>query len=378
MSGSLLVLFMVIIGAVIGGITNAIAILMLFRPHRSLYIGKWHIPFTPGLIPKRRKEIAFQLGKMVSDHLVTPQSIQKKFQDLQFLQDMTSLVQQEAKRLFTSEKTIKEWMELAGVQDLEKRLERYLKKKMEKTIVEMGNSYSSQIIKDVLSPETIRKLEEKLPDVSAYILQHAMNYFSSSEGKQRVKKMLDDFLAERGMMGNMLQMLLGNSSIVDKILPEIMKFLRNPGTNEILLSIIRAEFEKMLEWKWERILSEWLDENTVEKGAEFIVRQLNTETFFQKTLSDLLNSYEEEILKQYIPRLVEKAAPFFSNRIQTIVEKLRIADIVREEVESFSLERIEKMVIEIANKELKAITYLGALLGGVIGLLQGFVTLLFP
>ncbi|MED4928936.1 DUF445 family protein, partial [Bacillus smithii] len=64
-----------------------------------------------------------------------------------------------------------------------------------------------------------------------------------------------------------------------------------------------------------------------------------------------------EILKQYIPRLVEKAAPFFSNRIQTIVEKLRIADIVREEVESFSLERIEKMVIEIANKELKAITY---------------------
>jgi len=330
------------------------------------------------LIPKRRKEIAFQLGKMVSDHLVTPQSIQKKFQDPQFLQDMTSLVQQEAKRLFTSEKTIKEWMELAGVQDPEKRLERYLKKKMEKTIVEMGNSYSSQIIKDVLSPETIRKLEEKLPDVSAYILQHAMNYFSSSEGKQRVKKMLDDFLAERGMMGNMLQMLLGNSSIVDKILPEIMKFLRNPGTNEILLSIIRAEFEKMLEWKWERILSEWLDENTVEKGTEFIVRQLNTETFFQKTLSDLLNSYEEEILKQYIPRLVEKAAPFFSNRIQTIVEKLRIADIVREEVESFSLERIEKMVIEIANKELKAITYLGALLGGVIGLLQGFVTLLFP
>ncbi|MEK4221355.1 DUF445 family protein [Bacillus sp. FSL W8-0116] len=378
MSGSLLVLFMVIIGAVIGGITNAIAILMLFRPYRSLYIGKWHIPFTPGLIPKRRKEIAFQLGKMVSDHLVTPQSIQKKFQDPQFLQDMTSLVQQEAKRLFTSEKTIKEWMELAGVQDLEKRLERYLKKKMEKTIVEMGNSYSSQTIKDVLSPETIRKLEEKLPDVSAYILQHAMNYFSSSDGKQRVKKMLDDFLAERGMMGSMLQMLLGNSSIVDKILPEMMKFLRNPGTNEILLSIIRAEFEKMLEWKWERILSEWLDKNTVEKGTEFIVHQFNTETFFQKTLSDLLNSYEEEILKQYIPRLVEKAAPFFSNRIQTIIEKLRIADIVREEVESFSLERIEKMVIEIANKELRAITYLGALLGGVIGLLQGFVTLLVP
>lgn len=44
------------LGAIIGGFTNHLAIKMLFRPHRPIYIGKFQVPFTPGLIPKRRDE----------------------------------------------------------------------------------------------------------------------------------------------------------------------------------------------------------------------------------------------------------------------------------------------------------------------------------
>ena len=35
----ILVLFMVIVGALIGGVTNSLAIKMLFRPYRAYYIG---------------------------------------------------------------------------------------------------------------------------------------------------------------------------------------------------------------------------------------------------------------------------------------------------------------------------------------------------
>ena len=49
---------MAFIGALIGGITNHLAIKMLFRPHEAKYIGSWRVPFTPGLIPKRRDELA--------------------------------------------------------------------------------------------------------------------------------------------------------------------------------------------------------------------------------------------------------------------------------------------------------------------------------
>ncbi len=72
------------LGAIIGGYTNHLAIKMLFRPHRPIYIGKFQLPFTPGLIPKRRDELAVQLGKMVVEHLLTPEGIGKKLTNEEF------------------------------------------------------------------------------------------------------------------------------------------------------------------------------------------------------------------------------------------------------------------------------------------------------
>ena len=40
-----------VIGGIIGLITNGLAIKMLFRPYKEIYIGKFRLPFTPGLIP---------------------------------------------------------------------------------------------------------------------------------------------------------------------------------------------------------------------------------------------------------------------------------------------------------------------------------------
>ena len=47
-----------IIGAIIGYFTNYIAVKMLFRPYYPKRIGKWQLPFTPGIIPKRQKALA--------------------------------------------------------------------------------------------------------------------------------------------------------------------------------------------------------------------------------------------------------------------------------------------------------------------------------
>ncbi len=54
-----------IIGAVIGYITNDIAIRMLFRPHKAIYIGKWRLPFTPGIVPRRKDQLARILGEAI-------------------------------------------------------------------------------------------------------------------------------------------------------------------------------------------------------------------------------------------------------------------------------------------------------------------------
>ncbi|WP_241463051.1 DUF445 domain-containing protein [Listeria aquatica] len=72
------ILVMMIIGGFIGMMTNFIAIRMLFRPYKAIFIGKWRLPFTPGLIPKRRDELAQKIGQVVTEHLLTGDMIQKK------------------------------------------------------------------------------------------------------------------------------------------------------------------------------------------------------------------------------------------------------------------------------------------------------------
>lgn len=57
------------------------------------------------------------------------------------------------------------------------------------------------------------------------------------------------------------------------------------------------------------------------------------------------------------------------------MSQLKLEDIVREQVESFSVERIEELILGISKREFKMITYLGALLGGIIGVVQGVIAL---
>ena len=73
-----------VLGAVIGYVTNAIAIRMLFRPLTEKYIFKIKIPFTPGIIPKQRGNLAENIARMVSDELLTEDAMRKQIQSENF------------------------------------------------------------------------------------------------------------------------------------------------------------------------------------------------------------------------------------------------------------------------------------------------------
>ncbi|TFG63814.1 MAG: DUF445 family protein, partial [Spirochaetales bacterium] len=60
-----------VLGAVIGYVTNALAIKMLFRPLTEKRFLGIRIPFTPGIIPKKRYDLAHSIGTMVSRELLT-------------------------------------------------------------------------------------------------------------------------------------------------------------------------------------------------------------------------------------------------------------------------------------------------------------------
>jgi uncharacterized membrane protein YheB (UPF0754 family) len=70
-----------VVGALIGYLTNAIAIRMLFRPLKEirLFAGRGiRLPFTPGILPRQRHKLADSIGAMVERELLTPAIIRER------------------------------------------------------------------------------------------------------------------------------------------------------------------------------------------------------------------------------------------------------------------------------------------------------------
>lgn len=81
-----------IIGGVIGYFTNYIAIRMLFRPVKPVYIGKFRLPFTPGIVPRRKDELAGILGRAVVDRFFNSEDLGEVFCAAGFRDGVTGAV----------------------------------------------------------------------------------------------------------------------------------------------------------------------------------------------------------------------------------------------------------------------------------------------
>ena len=69
------IILTLLISACIGYGTNYIAVKMLFRPLKPIYIKGKQLPFTPGIIPKGKPRLAKALGEAVSTTLLTKKDI---------------------------------------------------------------------------------------------------------------------------------------------------------------------------------------------------------------------------------------------------------------------------------------------------------------
>ena len=94
-----------ILGSIIGYGTNLLAIKMLFRPYREIKIVGKRIPFTPGIIPKRKPEIAKTVGNVVGNELFTKEDILKSLMNEEV---QNNLVQKILDKLDSNDKTISE------------------------------------------------------------------------------------------------------------------------------------------------------------------------------------------------------------------------------------------------------------------------------
>ncbi|MEK4738971.1 MULTISPECIES: DUF445 domain-containing protein [Bacillus] len=363
------------LGAIIGGYTNHLAIKMLFRPHRPIYIGKFQVPFTPGLIPKRRDELAVQLGKMVVDHLLTPEGIGKKLTNKEFQTSLIRWTQVEVDKVITNEQSLRDMLEKWNLEHVEEeaigKIEHVITEKIHAFLAE----YYTYTWEQALPHSVHEKVENAIPNVASFILKRGISFLESEEGKERLSKMIDDFFASRGTLLNLVGMFLGNVSLVDRVQPEVIKFLGQDGTERLLTDVLQKEWEKLKGRDVKEL------ETFVEK--EMIVNSILSAVKVEETVSRFLNQsvqqvcepVRETIVEKVVPSVVEKGLKWGTENVGSILGNLQLAEIVQQEVSTFSTKRLEDLVLSITKNELKMITYLGALLGGTIGFIQGLLLL---
>lgn len=373
------ILFMVVIGSLIGGVTNHLAIKMLFRPHNPVYIWGKRLPFTPGLIPRRRDELAKQLGKTVVKYLLTPDTFRAKFFNATMREKVLEwLGQQTKEKIFTEEKTLQQWLDQAGLSHAPEMIEKKLDGLIVQQVGQVQNVLATQTVEQLLPASWKERAESKIPEISRYILNKGDQYFDTVEGEQAIKGLIDGFLSSKGTFGGMIQMFIGDgSSLVPMLQREVKKFLSSDSTFHVLNNLLQKEWDKLQVQTVPQLLGDLDFTSTTERIQKYAREQLAIRDRLDLPLVHYLPDGAKWLQDNVYPKLVETTFTQVENKLEDILSRMDLENVVREQVDKFPVETLEDLVLGISKREFKMITVLGFLLGGIIGVVQGIIAVAF-
>ena len=284
-----------LLGAVIGYITNELAIRMLFHPYRPIYIGKWRVPFTPGLIPAQKDRIAKSLGGVISRELLNAETIRREALSDAKREKLRAAILDWLEKQAASGLTVRE--------TLETRVDGAKLAGWETKLVDAGSDF------------VMKKLKE------------------SDIGELVAAQLLESIRAK-------LQV-LGLAHILD-------------GLSGTLAATVEAKIDEkgpgLVHEKLEGIAADALSSRVCDAAAPF---------------------------RERIPELADKAMEAYesllNNNLDALLDAAKLDVIVENKIASFDAAQLEQLIFGIMRRELRAIVYLGA----ALGCLLGFVNLLF-
>ncbi|MBF2470878.1 DUF445 family protein [Listeria welshimeri] len=369
------ILLMAVIGGFIGAMTNYIAIRMLFRPYKALYLFNKRVPFTPGLIPKRRDELAEHIGKVVVSHLLTEDAIRARLLQENLQKEITETVAKMFHEKMQLETTPNELLHQLGYENAEGRSISWLETVLEKEINHFLTIKKTSQMNELIPVMLEKELETKLPHVTERITSKLTLFIASEEGKLQIKMMLQKFFEEHGKMGSMARMFINVESFSEKIQQEGAKLINQEDTKNLINQLLTTEWKNFEAKELQELIPTEKQAHLAEQLTSEIIQAFPHDKIFNQPVQVILRDYEVMIKSKIIPFAVERMLDFVATHSADIVERMDLAKLVETQIATFSLPEIEKLVVEISGRELKMITYLGGILGGFIGVIQGILAI---
>lgn len=299
-----------LVGGVIGYITNDIAIRMLFRPYKAKYLFGIKIPFTPGIIPKEKGRIAAAIGGAISENLMNKEILEKNL----LSDEMLSKIRRAINSFFAEQKqnpeTIREFLAHYITQE-----------EIEKLISNTKNELTSQVS---------TKLEESNlgEQISQAVMQHVTNNLRKNGLNINISGILKTIMGDS--LWNSLASLI-EEPIKNYLSKNINQLLANNGP-QIIGKLVDRGINDFSELTMEQLL----------KGKEQQVAEITT---------SCIGLYKT-IITEHLPR---------------ILDAINISAIIESRINEMDMRETEKLIFQVMDKELKAIVWLGALLGTIMG-----------
>lgn len=395
-----------IVGGIIGYFTNDVAIKMLFRPYRALYLGKQRIPFTPGLIPRNQERLARRISDTIMGSLLTPDELQKL-----------------ARRLLQTERVQSAllWLLKLALEQLESDKEQKTAKIVANILRDLFGQSLPRLLKVLARREDF--LEEQLNQIfDQVILEFQLS--NDQSGKladwvtqavappDRIRQVLIDFLTDRniqvidegfrektsgtywvvanlfGVRNSLVRLrafCLDEREACNKVLAELVfslgvktrlrEWLQNLSLQDLPVSTVR---------QLRKTMRESVRQYLQDRGAD-VLQGLSKSVDWENVASVVLARLQTseavtgslEVISQELALILER---YLERDLETIVAQaipiLNIDQVIVDRVGATSPADLENAINGIVKSELQAIVNLGGILGFVIGLLQSAILLI--
>jgi uncharacterized membrane protein YheB (UPF0754 family) len=394
-----------IVGGLIGYFTNDLAINMLFRPYKTLYIFDKRVPFTPGLIPRNQEKLAKRVSDTIMNSLLTPEELQKLAQKLLATERVKGGIYwllQLALQQIKEDKQQKTAKILADIlRDLfgdslpkllkalsrkDNLLESQIDQIFDRVLLDFqlsevqARQLSDWLLKVVFAPDFLRQnlidflternitvIDEGFREKTSGTYWVVANLFGLKNALQRLRHFC---LEEKEMANTRIQELLLSLEIRNRLKELFVSLsLQNlpVATVKQLRATTNTAVRGYLQEKGSDLLHQFSEIVDWDKISVLIINRLQSSTVVNSSLgviSEELALILERYLEKDLERIVEEVIPILS-----------IDEVIIEKVKATSPQHLEEATQSIVKNELQAIVNLGGILGIFIGILQSVLFL---
>lgn len=219
---------------------------------------------------------------------------------------------------------------------------------------------------------------ERRQSAAGAILEAAAEELLSSQGQRLLAKMAAGLAnSTGGFLGTMAAIFMDEEKLVQRLTPALVRVLQGEEARSRVASAIKARLEVYGEKPIGELFASvagsepevWIGTKLEElPAADWITRAEGVR------ISSLLAPWHSQA-EAAVPGIADRLLGIIARIIPPAMKVIRLPQLVKEQVQKFPVERLEEVILSVSGKEFRAITWLGVLLGGMIGLIQSLLLL---